>query len=41
MCGEEISGEILQALNTGIIPDGWNDTTVVLIPKVDDPELII
>jgi hypothetical protein len=40
ICGEEITQEILQALNTGIIPEGWNDTTVVLIPKIDDPELI-
>jgi hypothetical protein len=40
MCGEEISMEILQALNSGNIPEGWNDTTVVLIPKVDDLELI-
>jgi hypothetical protein len=40
MCGEEITHEVLQALDTGIIPSGWNDTTVVLIPKVDDPELV-
>ncbi|XP_051218974.1 uncharacterized protein [Lolium perenne] len=40
ICGAEITSEILQALNTGEIPDGWNDTTVVLIPKVDNPELI-
>jgi hypothetical protein len=32
--------EVLHALNSGVIPEGWNDTTVVLIPKVDDPELI-
>jgi hypothetical protein len=31
---------ILQALNSGIIPEGWNDTTVILIPKVDCPESI-
>jgi hypothetical protein len=23
------------AVNSGTIPDGWNDTTIVLIPKVD------
>jgi hypothetical protein len=39
ICGEEVTQEILQALNTGAIPEGWNDTTVVMIPKVDDPEL--
>jgi hypothetical protein len=38
--GDDISQEILQALNTGIIPEGWNDTTIVLIPKVDTPELV-
>jgi hypothetical protein len=40
ICGEDITQEILQALNSGQIPDGWNDTTVVLIPKVENPELI-
>jgi hypothetical protein len=40
ICGDEITQEVLQAMNTGLIPEGWNDTTVVLIPKVDDPELI-
>jgi hypothetical protein len=40
LCGEEITKEALQALNTGTIPEGWNDTTVVLIPKIDDPKLV-
>jgi hypothetical protein len=40
LCGEQITNEILQALNTGIIPEGWNDTTIVMIPKVDSPELV-
>jgi hypothetical protein len=40
VCGEEITQEVLHAMNTGMIPEGWNDTTVVLIPKVDNPELI-
>jgi hypothetical protein len=38
--GEEITSEVLQALNSGTIPEGWNNTTIVLIPKTDDPELI-
>jgi hypothetical protein len=38
--GAEITQEVLLALNSGVIPEGWNDTTVVLIPKVDDPERI-
>jgi hypothetical protein len=40
LCGEDITNEVLQAMNTGIIPDGWNDTTVVLIPKIDCPESV-
>jgi hypothetical protein len=40
ICGDEITREVLQALNAGQIPEGWNDTTVVLIPKVDEPELV-
>jgi hypothetical protein len=27
-------------MNSGVIPDGWNDTVVFLIPKLDDLELI-
>jgi hypothetical protein len=27
-------------LNTGNIPEGWNDTTIVLIPKVENPESV-
>jgi hypothetical protein len=38
--GEEITQEVLQAVNSGVIPDGWNDTTVILIPKTDNPELV-
>jgi hypothetical protein len=40
VCGTEVTNEVLQALNTGVIPEGWNDTTVVLIPKVEIPELV-
>jgi hypothetical protein len=40
LVGDEITQEVLQALNSGIIPEGWNDTTVVLIPKIDNPELV-
>jgi hypothetical protein len=35
LCGEDITNEVLQSMNTGIILDGWNDTTVVLILKID------
>jgi hypothetical protein len=40
ICGDEITQEVLQAMNLGVIPEGWNDTTVVLIPKLEDPELV-
>jgi hypothetical protein len=40
ICGEEITQEVLQALNSRSIPEGWNDTTVVLILKIDDPKLV-
>jgi hypothetical protein len=40
ICGEEITQEVLLALNTWVIPEGWNDTMIVLIPKVDDLELV-
>jgi hypothetical protein len=40
LCGTEITHEVLLALNTGVIPDGWNDTTIVLIPKIDELELV-
>jgi hypothetical protein len=40
ICGEDITKEVLLALNLSTIPEGWNDTTVVLIPKVDDLELV-
>jgi hypothetical protein len=40
ICGESITSEILQALHTGVIPDGWNDTMIVLIPKVDNLESV-
>jgi hypothetical protein len=41
LSGDDKTNEILQAMNTRIIlPGGWNDTTVVLIPKIDCPESI-
>lgn len=35
--GEKVQTEVLAMLNGGDIPMGWNDTTVVLIPKVSNP----
>lgn len=36
--GDELTSEVLKAINEKVIPDGWNDTVIVLIPKVDEPE---
>lgn len=38
--GEDLIREVLQAVNSGVIPEGWNQTTIVLIPKVDNPEKV-
>ena len=38
--GEKIVEEVLGMLRGGPIPQGWNDTTVVLIPKVKSPNRI-
>ena len=40
LIGEEITMELLAAIQSGHIPDWWNDTNSVLIPKVDVPESI-
>ena len=38
LIGEDVVREVLHVLQGGSIPEGWNDTLVVLIPKVQDPE---
>ena len=40
MMGDDLVREVLQAVNTATIPDGWNDTTIVMIPKVDNPDRV-
>ena len=32
--------EVLDAVNNATIPSGWNDTTIVMIPKVDNPDKV-
>lgn len=32
--------EVLDVLNGGPMPEGWNETTIVLIPKVNNPEQV-
>jgi hypothetical protein len=36
--GEKVTEEVLAVLNGGPMPADWNDTSVVLIPKINDPE---
>jgi exonuclease III len=36
--GEKVTDEVLGVLNGGPMPTDWNDTCVVLIPKVNSPE---
>jgi len=38
LLGERVKKEVLEVLNGGDIPQGWNDTIIVLIPKVKQPE---
>ncbi|XP_073358238.1 uncharacterized protein [Aegilops tauschii subsp. strangulata] len=38
--GDKVVDEVLSVLNGGSIPEGWNDTMVVLIPKVKNPSRI-
>uniref|UniRef100_A0A452ZV79 Reverse transcriptase domain-containing protein n=1 Tax=Aegilops tauschii subsp. strangulata TaxID=200361 RepID=A0A452ZV79_AEGTS len=38
--GDRVVEEVLAVLNGGDIPEGWNDTCVVLIPKVKNPNRI-
>ena len=38
--GDEVTQEVLAAINTRQIPSEWNDTTIVMIPKIDNPELV-
>ena len=38
LLGERVKKEVLEVLNGGDMPQGWNDTIIVLIPKVKQPE---
>lgn len=40
LLGDDLVQEVLQAVNSAQIPEGWNDTTIVLIPKVNNPTLV-
>ena len=41
MLGDNLTEEVLQAVNTCSIPTGWNDTAIVMIPKINSPEKVI
>ena len=38
--GDQIVMEVLGVLNGGPVPSEWNETTIVLIPKVNRPEQV-
>ena len=40
MLGEDLIEEVLKAINTCTIPNGWNDTAIVMIPKINTPEKV-
>jgi hypothetical protein len=40
MLGEELTDEVLNAINNSTILEGWNDTSIVMIPKVENPDKV-
>lgn len=36
--GDRVKAEVLAVLNGSAMPPGWNDTIIVLIPKVKSPD---
>lgn len=38
LAGEKVKEEVLDVLNGAAMPEGWNDTVIVLIPKTKSPE---
>jgi hypothetical protein len=38
LIGEKVTTKVLSVLNGGPLPEGWNNTCVVLIPKTKNPE---
>lgn len=40
MLEDDLIAEVLEALNSGKVPAGWNETVIVLIPENDDPKKV-
>ena len=40
MLGDDLINEVLLAINNSTIPEGWNNTTIVMIPKVENPDKV-
>jgi hypothetical protein len=40
MLGDDLVAEVLQAVYSRTIPKGWNRTSIVLIPKVENPKKV-
>jgi hypothetical protein len=40
MVGDDLCKEVLYAVNNISVLEGWNSTTIVLIPKIDNPEMV-
>jgi hypothetical protein len=40
LLGDDLVKEVLEAVNTASIPNGWNNTMIVLIPKVNNPTMV-
>lgn len=37
---DDLVAEVLGAVQNAAIPTGWNDTTIIMIPKVDNPDKV-
>lgn len=40
MLEDDLVDEMLDAIQTAMVPTGWNETTIVMIPKIDNPEKV-
>lgn len=40
MIGDQLKQEVLAVLNEGPLPEGWDDTIIVMIPKTNTPQML-